>query len=78
MDGVGGWGCEGLGMQQILQKSEGSAAEAFQKVPTHCELEMVKFALQRAMQEAPFGLRGDRKACKFVDVGSSLVGLILM
>jgi hypothetical protein len=37
---------------------------ALQNVPERCELQMVKFALQLAMQEDPFVcLRGYRKAC---------------
>jgi hypothetical protein len=49
-------------MQQTLQRSG-----VLQNVPGHCELQMVKFALQRVLQENPFGLKGDKKACKFID-----------
>jgi hypothetical protein len=53
------------------------AEGVLQNVPWHCELEMVEFALQRAMQEDPFGLGRDRKVCKIFDESCSLLGLLL-
>jgi hypothetical protein len=56
MSGAEDQGCGELQMQQILKERR----ECW-NVPWHCELDTAKFTLQRAMQENPFGLRGDMK-----------------
>jgi hypothetical protein len=73
MERVGERGCEKLWMLQLFKGAEG----VLQNVQRRCILEMVKFALQQAMQENAFVLRRDRKVCKFIDASCGLVDFIL-